>query len=124
MNELNSIETQSNLDAILLSDQTKFRLHEINKIKNYFNFEIQERKTMSKKLSKYIAVFDYIDKTLIVLSATNGGISIISFTSVIGVPAVLASARFTLIFSLTTGIIKKLLKITRKKRKNTIKFLC
>ena len=73
---------------------------------------------------KYIAAFDYIDKTLIVLSATSGGISIISFISVIGVPAGLASASFTLVFSLTTGIIKKLLKITRKKRANTIKWLC
>ena len=65
-----------------------------------------------------------IDKTLIVLSATSGGISIISFTSVIGVPAGITSASFTLIFSLTTRIIKKLLKVTRKKRINTIKLLC
>ena len=72
---------------------------------------------MSKKLSKYIAAFDYIDKTLIVLSATSGGISIISFTNVIGIHAGIASAIFTLAFSLTTGIIKKLLKITRKKKK-------
>ena len=72
---------------------------------------------MSKKLSKCIAAFDYIDKTLIVLSATRGGISIITFTSVIGIPAGIASASFTLIFSLTTGIMKKLLKITRKKKK-------
>ena len=50
MNELNSIETHSNLNAISLSDQTKFRLNEINKIKDYFNSEIQEKKTMSKKL--------------------------------------------------------------------------
>ena len=57
---------------------------------------------MSKKLSKYIAAFDYIDNTLIVLSATSGGISIISFTSVIGVPAGLASASCTLVFSLST----------------------
>ena len=62
--------------------------------------------TMSKKLSKYIAAFDYTDKTLVVLSATGGGISIISFTNVIGVPAGLTSANFTLVFSLTTGIIK------------------
>ena len=54
---------------------------------------------------------------MIVLSATSEGISIISFTSVIGVPAGLASASFTLVFSLTTGIIKKLLKITRKHKK-------
>ena len=72
---------------------------------------------MGKKLSKYITAFDHIDKTLIVLSATSGGISIFSFTSVVGVPAGLASASFTLAFSLTTGIIKKLLKITRKKKK-------
>ena len=115
MNEHYSIETNSNLNAIPLSNQTKFRLNEINKIKDYSNSEIQERKTMSKKLSKCNAAFDYIDKTLIVLSATSGGINIISFTSVIGVPAGLASASFTLIFSLTTGIIKKLMKVTRKK---------
>ena len=80
---------------------------------------------MNKKLSKYIGAFDYIDYfiiltvliILIVLSATSGGISIISFTSIIGIPAVLASASFTLIFSLTTEIIKKLLRITRKKSK-------
>ena len=114
---MNLIETHSNLNAIPLSDQTKFRLNEINKIKEYFNSEIQERKTMSKTICKYIAAFDYIDKTLIVLSAKSGGISIISFTNVIGIPAGLVSASFTLVFSLTTGIIKKLLKITRKKNK-------
>ena len=115
MNELNSIETQTDLDAIPLSDQTKFRLNEINK-KDYFNFEIQERKTIIKT-SKYIAAFDYIDKTLIVLSATSGGISITYFTSVIGIPAGIASASFTLIFSLTTKIIKKSLQVTRTKKK-------
>ena len=119
--KMNSIETHSNLNAIPLSDQKKIRLNEINEIKDYFNSEIQEKKTMSKNLSKCIAAFDYIGKTLIALSATSGGISIISFTNVIGVPAGLASAIFTLIFSLTTGSIKKLLKVTRKK--NTIKFL-
>ena len=72
---------------------------------------------MSKTLGKYITAFDYIDKTLIVLSATSGGISIISFTSVIGIPAGIASASFTLIFSLATGIMKKLLKVTRKRKK-------
>ena len=109
MSKLNSAE-------IPLNDQTKFRLNEINTIKDYFNTEIEERKTMSRKLSKYIAAFDYIDKTLTALSATSGGISIISFTSVIGIPAGIASASFTLIFSLTTGIIKKLLKVTINKK--------
>ena len=102
MNELNSIETHSNLN---LSDQTKFRLNEINKIKDYFSSEIQGRKTTSKKLSKFIPAFDYIDKILIALSATSGGISIIFFKSAIGISAGIASASFTLVFSLTTGII-------------------
>ena len=62
---------------------------------------------MSKKLSKYIADFDCFDKSLIVLSATSGGISIICFTSDIWAPVEIASASFTLIFSLTTGTIKK-----------------
>ena len=72
----------------------------------------------------YVRTFDYIDKILIVLSATIGGVSIISFTSVIGAPVRIASAHFILIFSLTTGIVKKLLNITRIKTKNMIKFLC
>ena len=85
-------------------------------IENYFYQEINQRKSCSKKLSKYVAAFDYIDKVLIVLSATSGGVSIISFTSIVGAPVGIASASFTLIFSLTTGIVKKLLNITRKKK--------
>ena len=105
------------IDKTKLSDQTKFRLYEIKKIENYFINEINQRKSYSKKLSKYVTEFDYIDKILIILSATTGGVSIFSFTSVIGAPARIASASFTLIFSITTGIVKKLLKITRNKKK-------
>ena len=114
MNESNFIET---IDKTKLTEQTKIRLDKITKIENYFHQEINQRKLCSKKLSKYIAAFDYIDKILIVLSATTGGVSIISFTSIIGAPVGIASASFTLIFSLTTGIIKKLLSITRNKKK-------
>ena len=122
MNENNSIET---IDRTNLTEQTKFRLDEISKIENYFHKEINQRKSCGKKLSKYVAVFDYIDKILIVLSATTGGISICSFTSVAGAPVGIACASFTLIFSLTTGIVKKLISTSRKKkRKSMIKFLC
>ena len=112
MNECNSIET---IDKTNLTNQTKFRLDEISKIENYFIEEINQRKSCSKKLSKYVAAFDYIDKILIVLSATTGGVSICSFTSVVGAPVGIAS--FTLIFSLTTGIVNKLLSTTRNKKK-------
>ena len=81
------------------------------------NQEINQGKSYSKKFSKYIVAFDYIDKILILLSATTGGVSIISFTSIVGAPVEMVSASFTLIFSLTTAIVKKLLRITRKKKK-------
>ena len=112
------------INKINLSEQTKLRLSEIIGIKNYFYQEINQRKLYSKKLSKYVSAFDYIDKVLIVLSATNGGVSIISFTSIIGAPVGIASGSFTLIFSLTTGIAKNLLNITRKKKKKHDKILC
>ena len=54
---------------------------------------------------------------LVVLSATSGGVSIISFTTVIGAPVGTVKASFTLIFSFTTGITKNLLGITRNKKK-------
>ena len=105
------------IDKTKLTDQTKFRLYEIKKIDNCFVNDINQQKAYSKKLSRYVTIFDYIDKILIILSATIGGVSIISFTSVTGAPVGIASASFTLIFFLSTGIIKKLLNITRKKKK-------
>ena len=59
------------INKINLSEQTKFPLDEISKIENYFNEEINKRKSCCQKLSKYVTTFDYIDKTLIVLSAIN-----------------------------------------------------
>ena len=120
MNKSNSIGA---IDKTDLSEQTKFRLDEISKIENYFIEEINQRKSCSKKLSKYVSVFDYVDQALIVLSATIGGVSIISFISIIGAPVGIASASLTFFFSLTTGIVKKLLNITRNKKKNHYKIL-
>ena len=105
------------IDKTNLTKQTKIRLNKITEIENYFHQEINQRKSCSKKLSKRVATFDYMDKILIVLSTTTGGVSIISFTSVVGAPVGIGSASFTLIFSLTTEIIKKLLSIARNKKK-------
>ena len=79
--------------------------------------EIKERELMSKKLSKYISFFDYFDKFLIVLSVTSGGVSIASFATAIGSSIGITSASFSLAFSLCTGLVKKLLKATRNKKK-------
>ena len=123
--ECNSLECNSleEIDKTVLSEQTKFRLSKIIGIENYVYQEINQRKSCSKKLNKYITAFDYIDKILIVLRATSSGVSIISFTSTVGAPVGIASASVTLIFSLTTGIVKQLLTITRNKKKKHDKIL-
>ena len=118
--ECNSYEIQNiypNLNATPLNDQQQFRLSKINEIKDYFVAKIKERELMSKRLSKYIASFDYFDKSLIVLSVTTGSISVASFATIIGAPVGIVSASFSLAFSISTGIVKKLLKTTRNKKK-------
>ena len=115
MNESNSMKA---IDKTNLFEQIKFRLSEIIRIENFFHQEANQRKSCSKKLNKYVTTFDYIDKILIVLSATSSEVSIISFTSVAIAPVGIASASITLFFSLTTEIVKKLLNIARRKKKN------
>ena len=86
------------MSAAPLNDQQQFRLKKINEIKDYFVAEINEREQMSKRLSKYIASFDYFDKSVIVLSVTTCSISIASFATVIGAPVGMGSASFSLAF--------------------------
>ena len=101
------------------SNEEQPRLNKISEIKNYFLAEIRERKLISKNLSKYIASFEYFNKSLIFLSVLDSSISIASF-----VPAGIIGASCGLTFSMTSGFIKKFLKTTRNKKKNTIKLLC
>ena len=70
-----------------------------------------------------MTAFDYIDKILNVLTAASSEVSIISFTSIVGALVGIASASITLMFSLTTGIVKKLLNIPRSKKKKHNKIL-
>ena len=93
-----------------LKDLTKYRLDEINNIKEYFNAEIKERKDIVKKISKYIVAFDYADKLFITLSASFGTLSMASYATVVGIPAGIAGASLTLIFTVTTGVVKVLKK--------------
>ena len=124
--EHNSVDRPNiypSLNEISLSGQQHFRLNKINDIKDYFIAEIKERELMSKRLSKYVVFSGYFDKSLIFLSATIGSISIASFATVIGTPIGIASASLSLIFSLSTGIVKKLLKTTRNKKKKHNKII-
>ena len=121
MAEYNSIEIPNIYPN--LNDQQLFRLNKINEIKYYFVAEIKERELMSKRPSKYIASFDYFDKSLIALSATSGSISIALFATVIGTPVEIASASLSLTFSLSTEIVEKLLKTTRNRKKKHNKII-
>ena len=114
----NSVECNMypNLSATPSNEQ-QFRLNKINEVKDYFVAEIKERELMIKRLSQYIASFDYFDKSLILLSITTGSISIASFAAVIAEPVGIVSVSFSLTFSIYRGIVKKLLKTTRKKKK-------
>ena len=78
---------------------------------------------MSKRLCKYIASFDYLDKSLIVLSAASGSIYVASFAAVIGTPVGIASASLSVTYSISKGLIKNLLTTTRKKKKKYYKIV-
>ena len=106
-----------NLNANISNDQ-QFRLNKINEIKDYFIAEIREREIMSNNLSKYIASFEYLDKSLIVLSVATGSISIASFAGAIATFVSIMSASCSLPFSVTTGFVKKILKTRNKTKKH------
>ena len=124
MSEASQMSRTNDLTAELSpKDVTKFRLNEINKIKDYLNAEIKERKDIVKKISKYIVAFDYADKLFITLSASFGTLSIVSHATVVEIPVGIAGASLTVIFTVTTGVVKKILNITRKKKKKHNKII-
>ena len=99
------------------STANKYRLDEINKIRDYFDNEIKERKDIIKKINKYLVSSDYLDKIFITLSASFGTLSIASQATIIGIPAGITGASLTLIFTIGTGISKSLLRVTQKRKK-------
>ena len=112
------------IEFIELTDTAnKYRLDEINKIRDYFNNEIKERKDIIKNLNKYLVSFDYLDKIFITLSASFGTLSIASYASVVGIPAGITGASLTLVFTVGTGISKSLLKSTKKRKKKHNKII-
>ena len=109
--------TDTNAWHLELTDVNKYRLDEINKIKEYFDNEIKERKDIIKKLNKYLVSFDYLDKIFITLSASFSTLSIASYATVLGLPVGIAGSSLTLIFTIGTGINKSLLRVTKKRKK-------
>ena len=107
----------------LTDTANKYRLDEINEIRDYFNNEIKERKYIIKKLNKYLVSFDYLNKIFITLSASFGTLSIASYASVVGIPSGITGVSLTLVFTLGTGISKSLLNLTKKRKKKHNKII-
>ena len=110
-------------NIIELTDVNKYRLDEINKMRDYFNNEIKERKDIIKKLNKYLVSFDYLDKISITLSVSFGTLSIASYASIVGIPAGITGVSLTLLFTIGTGISKSSLKLTKKRKKKHNKII-
>ena len=123
MSECDSHNMYPNLNANT-SNKQQFRLNKINESKDYFIAEIKKREQMSKNPCKYIASFEYFDKSLIVLSVAAGIISIASFATLVGTPVRIMGASCVFAFSITTGFVRKFLKTIRNRKKNTMKLLC
>ena len=111
------------MNNVELTDVNNYRLNQIDKIKDYFNNEINERRDIIKKLNKYLVTFDYLDKIFITLSASFSALSIASYALVLGLSVGIAGSSLTLIFTIGTGISKSLLKVTKKRKKKLNKII-
>ena len=111
------------MNNLELTDVNKYRLDEINTIKEYFDNEIKERKDIITKLNKYLVNFDYLVKIFITLSASFGTLSIASYAAVVGIPVGIAGSSLTLIFTIGTGLHKSLLRVTKKRKKKHNKII-
>ena len=101
------IESTTSLEAIKLEDQSKYRLSEISKIKDCFNEEIQYQQFLTSKLSKYLTVFDYSNKILTVVLTVFSETNIFSNVKNKQLLGLITSI-FSLLFSLSFGIVIKL----------------
>ena len=111
------------MNNLELTDVNMYRLDEINKIKEYFDNEIKERKDIIIKLNKYLVSFDYLDKIFVTLSASFSTLSIASYATVLGLPVGIAGSSLNLIFTVGTGINKSLLRVTKKRKKKHNKII-
>ena len=110
------------MNNLELTDINNYRLNEINKVKDYFNDKIYERKNIIKKLNIYRVTLDYLDKIFITLSVNYfittsfGTLSVTAHAMVLGIPLGITGASLTLLFTISTGINKSLLQLTKKRK--------
>ena len=71
---------------------------------------------MSKTLNKYIRALGYADKTLLALSGGSSVVSLCSFNTAVDTPVAIVSASISLVFLISSGIIKIFLKTMRREK--------
>ena len=113
----------TSLETINLKDESNYRLNEISKIKDYFNEEIQYQQSLTNKLNKYLTIFDILGKILTVFLTVFSSSNIFSHIKKKKKLLVLITSIFSLIFSLSFGIIIKLNQETRLRKKKHNKLL-
>ena len=122
---MSELKISTNLETISLNEQTNYRLMEIDKIKDYFDQEIKYQQLLTSKLSKYLTGFDYADKILKVFLTIFSGTNI--FAHVKGKKQLLGliTSVYSLLFCLSSGVVKKLQQETktRKKKHNRLLYL-
>ena len=101
------------MNNVELTDINNYKLNKRNKTRDYFNNEINERKDIIKKLNKYIVSFDYLDKYLLLCQHH------LVHATVIGIPVGISGSSLTLIFTISKFVNKSLLRVTKKKKKET-----
>ena len=122
---MNELKIPANLETISLNEQTNYRLIEIGTIKDYFDQEIKYQQVLTSKLSKYLTCFDYKDKILTVFFTVFSGTNIFAHDRGRKQLLGLISSSFSLLFCLSSGVVKKLQQETkiRKKKHNRLLYL-
>ena len=117
---LNNHECNS-LETFTLNEQANYRLMEMSKSKDYFDQEIKYQQALTSRLSKYLACFDHADKILTMFLSVFSGTNIFAHVREKQLLGLISSA-FSLLFCLSSGIVKKLQQETKIRKKNTINY--
>ena len=102
----------------------EFRLKKKYETKNYLIEEInrnENKNLKSQRNKKICTVLNYIEHSLISVSAITGCVSIAVFCSFVGFPVGIGSSPVGLNFSAITAVIKKYESIIKKEKKRLIK---
>ena len=95
----------------------EFRLKKIDEIRKCLIEEINQNKLMSKKHKKVCRGLNYIEHSLIVISAITGCVPISTFASLVGIPIGIISSAIGLKFCVATAGIRRHKSIIKKKKK-------